>query len=75
MQSDQPFLALNRRIPSKHLACTAISKKVIIVNSRYWKTKGTLGIVIMSDNAPAKVVTVSPWHYGEPALYIMQSQC
>ena len=37
--------------------------------------KGTLGIVIMSDNAPAKFVTVWPWHYDEPALYIMQSQC
>ena len=24
----------------------------------------------MSDNAPAKVVTVWPWHYDEPALYI-----
>ena len=25
--------------------------------------KGTLSIVIMNDNAPAKVVTVWPWHY------------
>ena len=25
--------------------------------------KGTLGTVIMSDNASAKVVTVWPWHY------------
>ena len=39
------------------------------------KPKGTLGIVIMSDNAPAKVVTVWPWHYDEPALYIMQILC
>ena len=25
--------------------------------------KGTLGTVIMSDNAPATVVTALPWHY------------
>ena len=25
----------------------------------------------MNDNAPMKVVTVWPWHYGEPALYIL----
>ena len=25
--------------------------------------KGTLGTGIMSDNTPAKVVTVLPWHY------------
>ena len=25
--------------------------------------KGTLGTVIISDNAPVKVVTVLPWHY------------
>ena len=24
---------------------------------------------------PVKFVTVWPWHYDEPALYIMQSQC
>ena len=36
--------------------------------------KGTLGIVIMSNNAPVKVLAVWPWHYGEPALYIMESQ-
>ena len=33
--------------------------------------KGTLGIVVMSDDAPAKVVTVWPWHYDEPALYLL----
>ena len=27
--------------------------------------KGTFGIVIMNDNAPAKVVTIWPWHYDE----------
>ena len=32
--------------------------------------KGTVGTVIMSDNAPAKIVTVWPWHYGGPALYM-----
>ena len=37
--------------------------------------KITLGIVILSDNAPAKVVTVWPWHYDKPALYSLQSQC
>ena len=37
--------------------------------------KGILGIVILNDNnAPAKVVTVLPWHDDQPALYIMQSQ-
>ena len=35
---------------------------------------GTSGIVIMSDSAPAKVVTVWPWHYDEPVIYIMESQ-
>ena len=35
---------------------------------------GTLGIVIMSDSAPAKIVTVWPWHYDEPVIYIMESQ-
>ena len=29
---------------------------------------------VVSDNAPAKFVTVWLWQY-EPALYIMQSQC
>ena len=53
----------------------AISKKVVIVNSRILEPKGTLGIVVMSDNAPAKVVTVWLWHYDEPALDILQSQC
>ena len=37
--------------------------------------KGTLGIVVLSDNAPAKVVTTWPWQYDEPAVYVMQSQC
>ena len=37
--------------------------------------KGTASTVIMTDNAQAKVVTVWPWHYDEPALFIMQSQC
>ena len=55
-------------------ACAAISKKVAIVNSRIVEPKGTMGIVIMSGNAPAKVVTVWPRHYDEPALYILQSQ-
>ena len=26
----------------------------------------------MSDNAPAKFVTMWPWHFNEPALYIMK---
>ena len=34
--------------------------------------KGTLGIVIISDNAPAKVVTVWPWHYDEPRSILCQ---
>ena len=58
-----------------HRRDTAISKKVVIVNSRILEPKGTLGMVIMSDNVPAKVTTVWPWHYDEPALYIMQGQC
>ena len=33
--------------------------------------KGTVGTVIMSDNTPAKVAIVWPWHYDDPALYIM----
>ena len=33
------------------------------------ESKGTLDTVItVSDYAPAKVVTVWPWHYNEPAL-------
>ena len=32
------------------------------------------GTVILSDNESARVVTVWPWHYDEPALCIMQSQ-
>ena len=54
---------------------TAILKKVDIVNSRYWGRKELWVTVIMSDNAPATVVTVWLWHYDEPALYILQSQC
>ena len=50
-------------------------KKIVIVNRRILEPKGTLGTVIMSDNRPAKVFTVWPWHYDEPALYILQSQC
>ena len=43
---------------------TAISEKVVIVNSQYWNRKeGTLGTVIMSDNVSVKVVTVLPWQY------------
>ena len=53
---------------------TATSEKAVIGNSRYWNRKGLRGAVIMSYNAPAKFITVWPWHYGEPARYIMQSQ-
>ena len=35
--------------------------------------KGTLGIVIKNYNVPPKVISVWPWHYGESALYTMQS--
>ena len=38
---------------------TAISIKVVIVNSRYWNRKGLWVQPLMSDNAPAKTVTVS----------------
>ena len=31
--------------------------------------KGAVGIVIMSDNTPTKLITVWPWHRDEPALY------
>ena len=39
--------------------------------------KETLGTVMVSDNAPAKIIILYdvPWHYDEPALYIFQSQC
>ena len=39
------------------------------------KPKGTVGIVIMSDNTLVKFITVWPWHHDEPALsiYIIQS--
>ena len=34
-------------------------KRVVIVSSRYWnRISGTLGTVTISNNAPAKVVTV-----------------
>ena len=33
--------------------------------------KGAVGIVIMSDNTPAKFITVWPWHHDERALYIL----
>ena len=47
---------------------TAISKKVFQSQWSILEPKGTLGVVITTDNATAKVVTVWPWHYGEPAV-------
>ena len=62
--------------PCVSIVYTAVSKKVVIVNSRrILEPKGTLGRAIISDNALAKVATLWPWHYDEPALYILQIQC
>ena len=48
--------------------CTAISNQVVIVRSRYWNRKGLWVQSLMSDNAPAKTVTVWLWRYDKPAL-------
>ena len=53
---------------NKFQTCIQLSKKWS-VNGRYWN-RIELWVQSMSDNAPAKVVTVWPWHYDEPALYI-----
>ena len=47
---------------------TAFSKKVVIVNSQYRNRKELWVQSLMTDNAPAKVVTVWPWRYDKPAL-------
>ena len=47
-------------------AYTAISKKVVVVNNRYWNRNGLRVQSLMSDNAPAQVVTVLPWRYDKP---------
>ena len=35
--------------------------------------KGTLGTVLMSDNLPAKVVTILPWQYMMNHAYFVKS--
>ena len=41
---------------------TAVSRKVVIVNSRYWNRKELWVTVIIIENALAKFVTVWLWH-------------
>ena len=47
---------------------TAFSEKVVIVNGQYRNRKELWVQSLMTDNAPAKVVTVWPWRYDKLAL-------
>ena len=54
LQNKQHKYAVYHSVPKKY---TAVSKKVVIVNSRsILEPKEILGSVIMSDNTPAKGV-------------------
>ena len=55
---------------------TAISKKVGIVNSRYWSRKELwVQSYWVATRQRRLLSTVCPWHNDEPALYILLIQC